>query len=226
MPSSENPVPTYLLERIKQFVTDPQKLKRVDTLTEEEAYAIANQGYLTPEQSTLLDQDEALHTLRVIVYQQLIDWASNEAEGIQQEIIDFISSKTFVDYPDFLTNEKIMNAARGEWINDHSQTLNQLREFDLEILGARISDHGDVEVLMTHNQVKFAYAGGGFPSFISISQKDYAIPPDVTIGLLKYNPASAIKGTVGDIYVSMKAPYPTSHTSQYIEVVLPKPATE
>lgn len=79
-----------------------------------------------------------------------MDWATERADAVQQEICDFIESPTFVQYPDFLTNETIMAAAKTEWMEDHSLSLRQLQEFELEIWGARIGKSGEVEVLLTH----------------------------------------------------------------------------
>lgn len=188
------------------------------SLTELELKAVTTQA-LTSEQGLLFENDPELLALRIIYYRKLIDWATDRADAVQQEICDFIESPTFVQYPDFLTDETIMAATRNEWIEDHSFRLSQLREFELEIWGARINQSGDVEVLLTHNQAHLAH--DGISDHMTFSQQELKVPPEVKIGLLKKNPVPALRGLGGEVYISMEAPYPSKRSAHnYIEVVI------
>jgi hypothetical protein len=223
MSELSNPAPEHLLEKIKEFVTDPDKLKRVEGLTEEEASAIATLGFNTEEQSELLS-DPDLHILRVIAYRRLMDWASERANEIQEEILEFIGSESFVQYPDFLEDPDILSAAKDELINNHSVKLDFFRSQELEILGARINESGDVEILMTHNQ-SFFYSGSDVPmgTDISVSQSEYNLPPEITTGILKRNPEAPIYERPGVHYVSMNS---LSTRGGFLELVLPELETE
>lgn len=158
--------------------------------------------------------------IRIIYYRQLVDWASAGAEKAYQTISEFISSPTFVDYPDFLTNETIMKAVKVEMEQNHALRFSNLSELELEILGARIGESGEVQILMTHNQVHPAY--DGISTYMNFSQKEYALPPDVSIGLLKRNAAGPIYGLSNELYVAMSNPYPGSNV-KFVEVVLDTP---
>lgn len=92
--------------------------------------------------------------MRIIYYRQLVDWASEEANRVQEKILEFIGSESFVQYPDFLKNSSLMKNVKEEWLGNHAYTLAQLTDiYGIEILGARIKDK-NVEVLITHHQTQ------------------------------------------------------------------------
>lgn len=169
----------------------------------------------------MLAEDPELNAIRIIYFRNLVDWASQEAEKVNAQVMEFVGSPTFVDYPDFLTNEKIMTAVKQEWIQDHSIQFNDLSGYEAEILGVRIGTDGNVEVLILSNQVKYdpIYRQG-----IVYSRKKYSIPPKVTIGHLKRNPLIGhVRGQGNELYIVMKAPYQGRNGEDaYVEAVIPE----
>jgi len=226
MVETAKPAPEYLLKQIREVITDPAKLAWVATLTEDEARAVtAYRGSTTPEQFALLKTRPELEILQIIYVNHLMDWASERSEAIQAQIDEFIDSPTFVDYPDFLHDEAITKAIKYELINDHYQHFERLREYGLDILGARIGESGEVEVLLTHHQVLTIFEGGmmGGPTNVPIDQQEYQVPPEIIIAYLKRDPQISMHGGEStDLYLAMKAPYTSYQRSGYIEVVLPK----
>lgn len=203
-------------EKILQYVTDPNKIERVKRLTDEEVYAITT-SYLQGEAARILDSDPLLLALRVIFFRKLIDWASTEANEIQAKIFEFIGSPTFVQYPDFMDNETILAATKVEYMSNHSRNLSDLEDFEIEVVGARVNDAGDVEVLITHNQTAPSF--DGYLPYLNFSQERYSVPPVYTIGSLKRNPAFPMRGRGNEMYISMKQPHATGH----MEVVINQP---
>lgn len=218
--AANNPAPEYLLKQIREVITDPAKLKRVESLTEAEAKVITAHSIHTDEQSELLKNDPELEVLRIIFFRRLVDWASNQADQVQAEIMKFIADETFVQYPDFLTDETIKAAIKKELINDHAIRMNTFREYDLEILGARINSDGQVEVLVTHSQA-IAYFGSDAPqgSSIPLPKSEFDLPPEFKVGLLKQNPAFPLRDKPGILYIGMASPAPTGY-GRYIELVI------
>ncbi|MCC6711452.1 MAG: hypothetical protein IT416_03850 [Candidatus Pacebacteria bacterium] len=218
--AKHHPAPEHLLKQIREFVTDPAKLQRVETLTEEEARLITAHLINTVEQSEMLKNDPELEVLRIIVFRRLVDWASNQAEKIQAEIFAFISDETFVNYPDFLTDPTITAAIKEEHINNHALRMSTFREYDLEILGARINADSQVEVLITHSQA-LAYYGSDAPQGdnIPLPKSDFDLPPEFKIGLLKKNPDFPLRDKPRIIYMGMASPAPTGY-GRYIELVI------
>lgn len=56
---------------------------------------------------------------------------------------------------------------------------------------------------------------------MNFSQREYKLPPEIKIGLLKKNPVPALRGIGGEVYIAMEAPYPSKRsTHNNIEVVI------
>ena len=206
-------------EAILEYVTDPAKMERVDELTEEQIDAIS--GYtLTEERHAILEENN-LWDLRVIVFRRLMDWATKEADAIQQEIFDFIDDPTFVDYPDFLSDPALLAVAKIEHQNNHARNFTDFRDVEAEILGARITEDKfgtqRVQVLVTHNQIH-STPNDRYSNFMNFSQEEYGIPPVFKIGYLKLNPGG-VRGRGGEMYIGMTSPYPGQWgRSQHTEV--------
>lgn len=206
------------IKSVLEYVTDPVKAERVKALTDEELAAVTTYS-LRPEQGTLLAKEPLLLAIRVIYYRQIVDWASTEADRVQNTIFEFIGSESFVQYPDFLTDEKILAAARLEYMENHSVTMARLGEFELEILGARINEKGAVEVLITHNQIH--PSNDGIDNYLIFPQKSLSVPPKVAIGHLKVNPTRALSGQGGEIYIALHAPDLTGYgRNSNLEIVI------
>lgn len=212
-------MPRTYIDEILTKVTDPGKFQRVNSLTDQEARIVLS-NYPSKEEFELLRDDAELNTIRLIYFRNLVDWASKEADVANKQVFDFVDSKTFVDYPDFLTDEKIIAAAKKQWIDDHSITFEELvREYETEILGARINQDGEVEVLILHNQVHFNAA---LDFNLNFSRIDHSLPPKVTIGFLCINSTVAPRGIGGEIYIMMKAPYTKKGRDYFVEAVIPQ----
>lgn len=186
-------------EQILQYVTDPAKVKVVNTLPEEVLASLASH-YCTEEQAALWNTDPNLLAIRVIYFRRLADWGSEPAEKMYEEYAEFISDPTFVQYPECLTDPAIVKATRVEMINPHYRRLESYPDYEIEIIGARIVDSG-VEVLVSHNQLIDPKDGYGYTP---ASQKEYKIPPTMKRGILKRNPAYPMSGVGGEVYIGMQ----------------------
>ena len=145
----------------------------------------------------------------------------------QAEIIKFIDSPTFVQYPDFLLEDSFVSAIKNEMMQNHSKTITDLQGStfskgpELEILGARLvgdAPNQRVEILMLSNQIK---PFPGTNEYMIFEQDRMDIPPKALTGLLKRNPTARTRGRGNEVYISMESPYPGHYGEpQYTEVVI------
>lgn len=213
-------------ERLLQIVTDPQKKAFVAGLSDDDINLLTSYNW-TLEKDTQLEEhpnSEMMRTLRVMYYNRLTDWATSEADTTQQEILDFIDSPTFVQYPDFFLDETIVGAIRESRMNNHSRSILDFLKHDssrgpgVEVIGARINAKGDVEVMITHNIPKMY---GNEVSFFDTEKMD--LPPHVKTGILLKNgiPTLLGYGRGGEVYLSIQSPYPGRWGAEnYTEIVI------
>lgn len=213
---------SYQKQELLRRVDDPQKRAYIEALQDENVLrALTTFSYSEANYDLLHNHpDEAmLMSLRILYYQRLMDWGSERANVIQDEITEFIGSETFVQYPDFLVDETIVAAIKDEHLNNHSRTLRDLQGSygpNVEIVGARVSENGLAEVLVLHNQMK---AGSIQDGPMAFNRDEYDLPPEIITGLLKKNPLATQYGRPNEIYISMQSPYP-GYRSDWVEVVI------
>lgn len=213
---------SYHKQELLRRIDDPQKRAYVEALQDENVLrALTSFSYSEADYDLIHNHpDEPMLTsLRILYYQRLMDWGSERADAIQEEITEFIGSETFVQYPDFLVDEAIVAAIKDEHINNHSRTLRDLQGSygpNVEILGARVNDEGRAEVLVLHNQMK---AGSVHDGPMAFDRDRLDLPPEVITGLLKKNPPATMYGRPNEVYISMQSPYP-GYRSGWTEVVI------
>lgn len=210
--------------RLFSVITDPQKRAFAETLDHTVIAAIAERGTLSEEKSTLIrehpEADEVLK-LRVLYYNNLIDWATTGADALQEQIMAFIDAPSFVEYPDCFLDENTLAAVKQEHIANHARKISDYRstfstQANIDILGTRINDTGMVEVLMLHNPTK-RYG----TEVAALDSARYDIPPEMKVGLMKINPAIPMYGRGNEVYITMVSPYEGRYgETEHVEVII------
>jgi len=213
---------SYNRNELLRRLDDPKKVELVTSL-DATIIAALTAPYYTDDVKEVVDthpRAEELHAIRYIYYNHLLDWNTEVATQMSEEISDFISSESFVQYPDFFLDEAIVAAIRTEQMHNHSQTIDDYKSrwgtsADLEILGARIGEHGEVEIMVLHNPGKVDQYG---MLFFDADKLD--VPKEVKTGLLKRNSAISMRGRGNEIYMSIQSPNPGNYSREYKEIII------